>query len=841
MGRGCHLEPDKKWGYAYLEATRNAMIKALEQNKTFMPLSMSYYFHEHLYLQRKNILCNIFKIISLKADSAFLIDYSKVIQYLYVNNIGMFDYQNETPLYIKNDHVVELKNRKDIATLYDLAFAEKTSDIFSFVLLQFNKSEHTTACIDTIQSMNDKRIRIIVVDNCSSLQHRKVILKQYKDDPYVKLIFNKKNQGFSRGCNIGYHYARNVFNSRFIAVINNDTLIKDHQFINKTLQIFNEWTFSIMGPDIEVPEGRHENPLNDYIFSIFDFNHLLQIRKKEKEHFLHSKHAQFKSFGTSSYHKDFIINPILQGAMLIFSPVFILTNENAFDEHSFLYGEEYILAVKAFIEGDLLLYTNKIQIFHKEGVSTSQLKLSKKMMFGYESSIHACKHCMKMLEPNASFLNNSNLFVIQPHDIVKARDPMKQHVLLDLLFCQRGIHGGGEYGKAIFKAIAARHKEFENIDLWVAMNPNLSIDSWVLDLLRINQIKVLHTTGFQDIIQWVNSELFHVFYTPAIVVYTSGYEYQKTIGTTLNFSCQKTRIIGTLLDIRDFEIATIGNKLLPYRKLVQCLPEANCNEIELKQMISKEKEKARQLKDMYSEICQSKSIEKLITISNYTYRSILTHFPYIRNKLEVLYAPMKDRPSPMPLSHFNIDFEHITYALILNASRMEKNAISAAIAFDEIFSLDSHPFDQNFFVIFTGLHSLKEITNKKLKHKRRFICLPYLPSEQIEFLYKNMEFLVCASINEGFGYPPVEAMRYNKTSIVSDLTSFPEICGDAAIYCNPYDIQSIMKAILEVAGQKIPTEVIQKHYTYITNKQQNDLEVLINKILEYTFRSTGKV
>jgi len=97
---GCHLESDKKWGYAYLEATRNAMIKALEQNKTFMPLSMSYYFHEHLYLKRKNLLCNIFKIESLKADSAFLIDYSKVIQYLYVNNIGIFDYQNEIPLYM---------------------------------------------------------------------------------------------------------------------------------------------------------------------------------------------------------------------------------------------------------------------------------------------------------------------------------------------------------------------------------------------------------------------------------------------------------------------------------------------------------------------------------------------------------------------------------------------------------------------------------------------------------------------------------------------------------------------------------------------------------------------
>jgi len=828
---GCHLEPDNKFGYAYLEATRNSIIKATEQNKT-MPLNMSYSFHEHIFFKRNRILCNIFKIKSLNTKSEFLIDYSKFLLFLYRNNIGFFDYQNDTPLYKKNDRVVELNQRKDIAKLYDLALAEKTSNIFTFVLLQYNQSEHTTACIHSIQTINDKRVRIIVVDNNSSLHHRKALLQQNKNDPYVKLIFNNKNLGFSKGCNIGYNYARNVLNSRFIAVINNDTLIKDHQFINKTLQFFNEWAFSIMGPDIEVQKERHENPLNDYIFSIFDFNNLCQLRKKEKEIFLKTKYAEFKPFGSSSYNKDFIINPILQGAMLIFSPLFILTNENAFDERSFLYGEEFILATKSFIEGDLLLYTNKLKIFHKEGGSSSQLDLSEKMMFGYDSSINACKHCIEILEQTSTLDNSSSLFIIQPQDIVKERNPMKQNILFDLLFCQGGYHGGSEYGKAVFKAFVTRIKEFENIDLWVAMNPSLFIDNWVWDLLRINGIKILHITGFQEIIHWVNSDLFCVFYAPAIVVYAAGYEYLKSVGTSLNFTCQKTRIIGTLLDIRDFEIASIGNKLIPYRKSLQCLPEANCNDLELNQMISKEEEKARKLKDMYSEICKSKPIEKLITISNYTYRSISTHFPDVRNKLKVFYAPMKDRPSPEPLRDFNIDFENITYALIVNASRMEKNAVSVASAFDEIFSLKRNPFGEHFYAIFTGMNTFKELTINKLRHKKRFICLPYLPSEQIEFLYKNMEFLVCASINEGFGYPPVEAMRYNKTSIVSDLTSFPEICGDAAIYCDPYDIPSIMKAIIKVADQKKSIEVIQKRYAYITNKQQNDLEQLINTILE---------
>jgi glycosyltransferase involved in cell wall biosynthesis len=61
------------------------------------------------------------------------------------------------------------------------------------------------------------------------------------------------------------------------------------------------------------------------------------------------------------------------------------------------------------------------------------------------------------------------------------------------------------------------------------------------------------------------------------------------------------------------------------------------------------------------------------------------------------------------------------------------------------------------------------------------------------------EALVLPSFYEGFGLPPLEAMACGCPAIVSDRASLPEICGDAALYCNPDDPQDIAARMLEVA------------------------------------------
>ena len=58
--------------------------------------------------------------------------------------------------------------------------------------------------------------------------------------------------------------------------------------------------------------------------------------------------------------------------------------------------------------------------------------------------------------------------------------------------------------------------------------------------------------------------------------------------------------------------------------------------------------------------------------------------------------------------------------------------------------------------------------------------------------------MVYPSLYEGFGLPPLEAMACGTPVISSNVTSIPEICNDAAILVNPYNIDELSVAIEKV-------------------------------------------
>jgi glycosyltransferase involved in cell wall biosynthesis len=60
----------------------------------------------------------------------------------------------------------------------------------------------------------------------------------------------------------------------------------------------------------------------------------------------------------------------------------------------------------------------------------------------------------------------------------------------------------------------------------------------------------------------------------------------------------------------------------------------------------------------------------------------------------------------------------------------------------------------------------------------------YVTDGQLRALYEHALCFVFPSWYEGFGLPPLEAMACGCPTVVSDSASLPEVCGDAALYCN---------------------------------------------------------
>jgi glycosyltransferase involved in cell wall biosynthesis len=79
----------------------------------------------------------------------------------------------------------------------------------------------------------------------------------------------------------------------------------------------------------------------------------------------------------------------------------------------------------------------------------------------------------------------------------------------------------------------------------------------------------------------------------------------------------------------------------------------------------------------------------------------------------------------------------------------------------------------------------------------------YVTGASLVSFYKNAIAFVFPSFNEGFGMPPLEAMSLGTPVITSNMSSMPEVVGDAALLVDPYSAQSISGAMEKIYTDKV--------------------------------------
>ncbi|SDC99206.1 Glycosyltransferase involved in cell wall bisynthesis [Mycolicibacterium neoaurum] len=81
--------------------------------------------------------------------------------------------------------------------------------------------------------------------------------------------------------------------------------------------------------------------------------------------------------------------------------------------------------------------------------------------------------------------------------------------------------------------------------------------------------------------------------------------------------------------------------------------------------------------------------------------------------------------------------------------------------------------------------------------------------EIVERFYRQARVFVFPSFYEASPLPPVEAMSFGVPVVCSDIPSLRERCGDAAIYCDPHDVQSIVDAVSKLLSDEREWRVMQ--------------------------------
>ena len=93
--------------------------------------------------------------------------------------------------------------------------------------------------------------------------------------------------------------------------------------------------------------------------------------------------------------------------------------------------------------------------------------------------------------------------------------------------------------------------------------------------------------------------------------------------------------------------------------------------------------------------------------------------------------------------------------------------------------------------------SLRRAVHRHQLHKYvRF--LGYVPEETLAAMYRLAGVFVFPSLYEGFGLPPLEAMVSGTPVVTSNVSSLPEVAGDAAVLVDPYDPEAIADGIHRV-------------------------------------------
>lgn len=125
-----------------------------------------------------------------------------------------------------------------------------TAAKFGFVVLHYLAGDATAGCIESIKTHCPQAV-IVVVDNNSANGSYEELQRKYGADSTVTLLHNAVNEGFARGNNTGYEYARNRLHCDFIVTMNNDATISCDDFMELCEEDFKAHPdVGVIGPDI---------------------------------------------------------------------------------------------------------------------------------------------------------------------------------------------------------------------------------------------------------------------------------------------------------------------------------------------------------------------------------------------------------------------------------------------------------------------------------------------------------------------------------------------------------------------------------------------------------------
>ena len=194
---------------------------------------------------------------------------------------------------------------------------------------------------------------------------------------------------------------------------------------------------------------------------------------------------------------------------------------------------------------------------------------------------------------------------------------------------------------------------------------------------------------------------------------------------------------------------------------------------------------------------------RIATVSEYTCQDINKLYGVSLDKIDVvyngsssLYLPIDEDAKKSVKAEYSSGCD---YFLFVGLIHQRKNLANEFRAFDRYKQSDTR--NMKFVVVGDKKwwHGEIEDAYLAMAHKEDVIFLGRQPQEALSRLMAAATALVYASFFEGFGIPILEAFNAETAVITSNVTSMPEVAGDAALLVNPHSVDDICAAMTRLA------------------------------------------
>ena len=356
-------------------------------------------------------------------------------------------------------------------------------------------------------------------------------------------------------------------------------------------------------------------------------------------------------------------------------------------------------------------------------------------------------------------------------------------------------HGGGIYGEIVLrKIIELRRNVIVAYDSRHWLNPEMKAicENNSVELVDISQC------GFQSVID----SGIDIFYSPQPLDEL--------------YRLENCELVVTIHDLRPIELP-LDRKMFWRYKMKFSMQLKNLLEIISPSFMRRHRYRK-------NENFIRKPNLRFAVVSNHSLGSVNLFFPESADKdIPVFYSPSTS------LDLVSGRREEPNFYLLVSANRWEKNCLRAIMALDQLCSEGRLSGKR---VVVTGVKSA-DYFRYKIKNPGIFDFRGYVSDEELNQLYHDAYCFIYPSLNEGFGYPPLEAMRYGVPVLASPFSSISEVCGDAALYFNPFSIDEIKIRIIQLENKTLNERQKAKsveRYKYITARQKEDLERFVRFI-----------